>query len=230
MTGSIETLFAAALCFVGSHFLLSSGLLRPLLAERLGERGFLGMYSGVSTILFVWLVFAYVDAPYIEVWAPPLWARHLTFTLMPVALFLVVCGYMRPNPTAVGGERAFESPDPTPGIFRITRHPVLCGIGLWALAHIAPNGDQASIVLFGSLAILSFGGMQAIDAKRAARMGAAWGPIALTTSAIPFLAILQGRTRFDWRGIGWKPVLATLIALVLLVLGHPYFAGVPLTG
>lgn len=229
MTGSIETLLAAAVCFIGSHFLLSSRLVRPHVVGWLGERGFLGMYSGISTIFFVWLIFAYIHAPYVEIWPMAGWMRHVPFAVMPLAVLLVVCGYMTPNPTAVGGERAFEAPDPTPGIFRITRHPVMWGIGLWALVHLLANGDQASIILFGGLAILAFGGMLAIDAKRAERLGAQWGPVAISTSLVPFLAIIEGRTSFDWPGIGWRKLGVAVIVLLLLILGHPYFAGVPLT-
>lgn len=228
MTGSIETLFVAAATFVGAHFLLASQPVRAGLAQAIGERGFTLAYSGVSAVLFVWMLTAYGNAPYADVWYPAPWTRHVVFTVMPFSVFLVVLGYLTPNPTAVGGERAFEAPDPAPGIFRVTRHPVLWGIGLWALAHLLANGDQASIVLFGALAILAFGGMLAVDAKRARKMGAKWGPLAMTTSIIPFLAILEGRTRFDWPGIGWRRLGIALAAFLLLMLGHPYFAGVPL--
>ncbi len=50
----------------------------------------------------------------------------------------------------------------------------------------------------------------------------------MTTSILPFMAILEGRTRFDWAGIGWRRVGIALAGFLLLLLGHPYFAGVSL--
>ena len=37
------------------------------------------------------------------------------------------------------------------GVLRITRNPVMWGIGLWAVAHMVPNGDWASLLFFGTL-------------------------------------------------------------------------------
>lgn len=228
MTGSIETLFAAVVGFVGAHFLLAAPPLRAAVVRGIGERGFLAFYSGISAVLFIWMLLAYGNAPYVDVWYPAPWTRHVVFTIMPFSVLLAVLGYLTPNPTAVGGERAFEATDPAPGIFRVTRHPVMWGIGLWALSHLAANGDQASIVLFGGLAVLAFGGMLAVDAKRARRMGAKWGPLAMTTSILPFMAILERRTQFDWAGIGWRRLGIALAGFLLLLLAHPYYAGVPL--
>ena len=66
-----------------------------------------------------------------------------------------------------------------------------------------------------------------IDQRRQLSLGAAWGPIRLTTSQLPFLAIAQRRTRLDWRGIGWwRPLVAAALYAALL-LGHQHIAGVP---
>ena len=113
------------------------------------------------------------------------------------------------------------------GILSVTRHPFLWGTGLWALAHLAVNGDAASILLMAGIALLSFGGMWHIDRRRAAALGSAWGPVALTTSVIPFAAILDKRTRLDGAGIGWwRPALGLLLYAVLL-LSHGWLLGVP---
>lgn len=37
------------------------------------------------------------------------------------------------------------------GIARRMRHPMLAGVGLWALGHLLVNGDLESIILFGGL-------------------------------------------------------------------------------
>ena len=56
----------------------------------------------------------------------------------------VVIGLTTPNPTAVAQEGRVGQPPR--GIVRITRHPFLTGVGLWALLHLISNGDVASLV------------------------------------------------------------------------------------
>ena len=107
---------------------------------------------------------------------------------------------------------------------------MLWGIGLWAVAHLLANGDQASLLLFGGMAILAFGGMAHIDSRRRASLGSAWGPVELTTSVIPFLAAMQGRKRIDWAGIGLSRVAGGLGLYVALILTHGWATGVDILG
>lgn len=228
MLGHLDSLFLATVLFVGGHFLLSSQPVREPLVKWLGAQGFLVVYSLGATVALLWMAMSYANAPLMPVWWPPAAFAWVPIVLMPVASILVVAGVTTRSPTMVGGERSGLDPaDPAPGILRITRHPFLWGTALWAASHLAVNGDLASIVLFGGLLILSLGGMRHIDQKRARMMGAAWGPILLTTSALPFHAIVTGRTTFDWKGIGvWRPIagIALYVALILL---HPWLFGMP---
>jgi uncharacterized membrane protein len=217
---------AAALFFVGMHFALSMKPVRPWLARGLGESGFLGLYAAVAVLALIWLGFAYRQAPYVEFWALSTAARWLVLLVMPIAVFLLVASLTTPNPTAVGGERAFDQTNPARGIFTVTRHPMLCGIVLWAGAHMVANGDAAALILFGAMVVLALGGMAHIDAKKRERLGAAWGPFVMSTSAIPFLAIVEGRARFDRAGIGWKRVGLALVIFAGLLFAHPWISGV----
>ena len=167
--------------------------------------------------------------PYAEVWSPPLAFSWVPVVVMPIAIFLVVAGVTTQGATAVGGERVLteEVHDLSPGILRITRHPFLWGASLWALSHLAINGDAASIVLMLGILLLSIGGMLHIDRRREATMESAWGPFAMTTSLVPFAAILSGRTTFDWAGIGlWRVALA-LVLYAALMHFHGWIFGVP---
>jgi uncharacterized membrane protein len=101
------------------------------------------------------------------------------------------------------------------------------GIGLWALSHLVPNGDGASLILFVGLAVLALAGTLLIDAKKARRWGAAWPPFAAATSNLPFAAILAGRTRLVPAEIGWRPVLIAAALYAALFALHRYVAGVP---
>ena len=227
MSGGLDILFAATVAFVGGHFFLSSAPIRTTLVRLFGEKLFLTLYSMAITVLFVWLLLAFVSAPFEELWddIPVLeWAPAV---VMPVALFFAVCGLSTPNPTIAGRDALTAGRDPTQGIMRITRHPFLNGVALWALVHLLANGDIASLILFGGLLILSTGGMWRIDRKKEAHHGADWGPVLLTTSAVPFLALIQKRTGFDWAGIGWWRVAVTIILNLALVWAHPMVLGVP---
>src|ERR1700737_4604965 len=94
--------------------------------------------------------------------------------VMPLAAILVIGGYPPPNPTAVGMERAAGADDPAPGILRVTRHPVMWAIGLWAISHVVANGDAASVLFFGAIAGLALGGTVLIDRKKQLALGSNW--------------------------------------------------------
>jgi uncharacterized membrane protein len=88
-------------------------------------------------------------------------------------------------------EGALERPDVVKGMLRITRHPFLWGVAIWASGHLSVNGDRASIVLFGSMLLLALFGTASIDAKRKRALGATWDAFAAQTSNVPFAAILR---------------------------------------
>lgn len=227
MTGTIDTLALATAFFIGAHFILSSIPVRTGLVLRIGEGSFKGVYSLIVLIAFGWMLLAYRDAPYIEIWAQSAAMRHVPLAVMPFACLFVVIGLLTRNVTAIGGEKLLDDPHPVRGIATITRHPFLWGVALWGTAHITANGDLASIILFGGLTVLALGGMAHIDHRRREMTGAAWGPVAMTSSAIPFLAVLQGRTKIDWAGIGLTRALAGLALYVIILLTHGSAFGVP---
>ena len=227
MTHSLLSLVIAGIAFCGSHTLLSSTRLRGSLRDQIGEQGFLAIYSLTGIVTFAWFVVAYSRAPVIPVWTPPQWTAWVPIVLMPFASLLLVAGYSTPNPTAVGMERSARADDPAPGIMRVTRHPVMWAVGLWALAHLAANGDLASVWFFGVIGALALGGTILIDRKKQLALGSNWQRLASLTSNIPFAALLAGRTRLRRRDIGLLRPLAALLLYAVLFLAHPLFAGMP---
>jgi uncharacterized membrane protein len=226
--GTMTALTLALLAFVGGHFLLAGTRLRGLIAAMVGgEARFRLVFSLYSAVTMIWSVMAYSRAPFQPLWADLAVLRLVPVLVLPFACIFLVAGLSTPNATAVGGERAGELPDPVPGIMRVTRHPFLWGVALWALAHIPANGDLASVLLFGGMAVLAVGGMPSIDAKAQRRLGAAWGPIAMGSSILPFAAILAGRARFDFPGIGWARIVGGVALYVALLLAHPFMTGKP---
>ena len=112
------------------------------------------------------------------------------------------------------------------GIVRVTRHPFLIGVGLWAVVHLIANGDVASFIFFGALAITALAGTVSIDAKRRRALGRGWQSFAAQTSIVPFAAIAAGRTRFNPGEIAGSQWVAALVAYALMLGGHSHIIGV----
>ncbi len=203
-------LLIAALVWVGIHVGLAGTSLRGVAVRALGQRGFMIGFSLLSVASIIWLVQAYAAAGTTPWWYAPNALRWCLVALMLPAFILVVAAYTQPNPTAVG-QKLLANAEPR-GIQRITRHPMMSGVCLWALIHIAGNGDSASTAFFGAFLLTAALGMPSIDAKLAVRDPAGWRRLAERTSVLPFGAILAGRNRLSLREIGW---LAPLLGLLL---------------
>lgn len=220
-------LVLAAIFFVGIHFVISGSRLRDTLVARLGESRFRAGFSLLSIFGLWWLAHAYRAAPYIETWGQLGWFKPAALLLMLPAFLFATLGTTPANPTAVGG--AAPTAQTARGILRITRHPFLWGVALWAATHLIANGDAASLVLFGSLLLLAVGGTYAIDDKRLRMYGEDWEKYSLATSNLPFLAIIQKRNTLVPGEIGgWRPALALVLYLAMLHFHKGLFGVSPL--
>lgn len=218
----MTSLIIAALFLLATHVGLSSAGLRPRLVAMLGERVYRAVYSVIALLAIAWLVTSWRAAPWVELWPAGPAVRHLPFLVMPFALLMVICGVSQPNPTAVGA----PTDTPARGMLRVTRHPVMWGIALWALVHLLANGDLASVLFFATFAVLALLGMAALDRKRAARDPAAWAKLEAATSVLPLQAIVQGRQRLAPGEIGLGRTALALGLYVLLMVLHPWLFGV----
>jgi uncharacterized membrane protein len=108
---------------------------RVTLVGKLGENGYKGVFS---LLLFAAIALIVVGWRGIEqpeyLYFLPAWTRH-------AGMLVVVVGFI------LMGAANYPT-----RIKRIIRHPQLTGFILWALAHLAMNGDSRSVVLFGGLA------------------------------------------------------------------------------
>ena len=216
----------AALFLIGTHFGIASTPLRSELIERVGERLYRLLYSLLAVVALVWLITAWSTAPFVPLWSAGPGLRHLAIALMPLAFLLVVCAVTSPNPTVIGQRPDPDAATPAVGIIRVTRHPFMWGVALWAFLHLLANGDQASLVLFGTFVVLALAGTVLIDARRLRESAPGWGVFLQATSNLPLAAILQHRQRFAPREIGlWRVALA-LALYVLFVWLHPFLFGV----
>lgn len=103
-----------------------------VIAER-GEGAWKGLYSLVSLVGFVLIVWGYGLARQdpIVLYSPPVWMRHITLVLMMPVFVLLAAAYI-------------------PGrIKSAVKHPMLTAVKLWAFAHLLANGTLADVLLFG---------------------------------------------------------------------------------
>lgn len=221
----MSMLIASALFFTAIHLGVAGTRLRDGVVERLGAKGYSLAFSAASLGGVWWLVSSYQAAPYVETWGQFEGWKPVAIVLMVPAFLLAVVGITTPNPTAVAQEARLS--EPPKGIVRITRHPFLTGVGLWATVHLVGNGDLASATLFGTFAVVCFAGTVSIDAKRKRLLGPElWEPFAAQTSILPFAAVARGRTTLDWRQLlDWRLAVA-LFLYALMLGGHAHIVGV----
>lgn len=216
----------AGASFVVAHLLPASLALRPRLVRILGENGYLAAYTLLALATFGWLCHAYVQAPHtVMLWNPGV-LRFLPLLLMPVALWLIVCGVSGPNPSSVRQEQKLAEAEVASGVLRITRHPVQWGIALFALGHLLANGDLAALLFFGALLLLAMLGMYHIDQRKAATLGEPWQRFVAVTSLLPLGAVLAGRNRFVISELGGGRLLLAGALYLILLLAHPWLIGV----
>lgn len=226
----MSNLIAAAAFFVLLHLLVSGTRMRDAVVGRIGQSAYMGLFSLASAAGLIWLGFAFAEARTAQ-WNAAYWGaapalKGVQLVVQLIALLLIVPGLTTPNPTSVRQEAVLERPDPAKGMVRITRHPFLWGVAVWALGHLLVNGDRASIVLFGGMFALALFGMASIDAKRRRVLGPAWDAFAAQTSNVPFAAILSGRQTLRLGEIGWWRIGLAVFVWAALAWAHPMLFGV----
>lgn len=214
------------LLFVGTHLGIAGTPVRAFLVGKIGEGPYLIVYAVISLVTISWMADAYKVAPYVETWGQLYALQPVALVLMVLAFFLVVVGLTTPSPTLVGAEGLLDKEGAVRGILRITRHPFLMGVALWALTHLVVNGDQAGLILFGAMTVLCVVGAYSIDQKRRAKLGDKWADFARQTSVIPFGAIVQKRNRLALGELGWWRILLALVGFLAMLMFHSRLFGV----
>ncbi|MDH3511791.1 MAG: NnrU family protein [Gammaproteobacteria bacterium] len=185
----------AAICFLVPHVVPSVPGLRPWLIGKLGRVGYLSAYVALSAITFIWLIVAGLRAPYVGLWVLSAWQVFVTLILVALGCVLLVAGLATPNPLSLS-LRPADVDEATGAILRATRHPLLWALGLWGLSHVLVNGDVASIMLFGMLAIFALGYMPLLDRRmQKARGMEDWQRLSAGSSNMLFAAYFRNHSR-----------------------------------
>lgn len=217
MDGAIITLIAANVAFVGTHFAMSHPLRAPLV-KALGAGGFQAAYIVVSFATLGWVAFAFKAAPPADLpgsgeigW--------IIATALTLPAMILLAGSLIGNPalpTPMAEQQARAEPK---GVFRVTRHPMMWGIGLWALSHIILFWSTRTLITALAMGVLALVGAKLQDAKKEALMGAAWAEWESKTSYWPRWGNLLG--------VGAVPLG---VGTVLWLAGswlHLWMAGIP---
>jgi uncharacterized membrane protein len=132
----MATLVAGLVLFLGAHSvrIFADGW-RTATMARIGRNAWRGLYSVVSLVGIVLIVWGYGQARLdpVVVWSPPAWTRHVASLLVLPAFVLVAAGNI-----------------PGTKMRAALGHPMVLGTKLWAFAHLMSNGTLADVLLFGS--------------------------------------------------------------------------------
>jgi uncharacterized membrane protein len=211
-------------------FLLHAGVagtgLRFALVQRFGEKAYRGGFSLASIVSLWWLVLEYRQAPFVLLWVTPAPVAYVPLVLVPLAFVFLVGAFTVPNPTSVGGEKVLARAEPARGLVRVTRHPFLWSVVLWAVAHLSVNADAGSQIFFASLGLTSLRGAFDIDRKRRRTNPEEFARFEAVTSNVPFVALAQGRSSLVLRELV-VPLLGGLALAAGTIALHPRFFGTP---
>lgn len=220
----LEFLLALA-AFLAAHVIPARTGIRAALVARLGERAYLLGYSLLSLALLAWLIHAAIGAPVVPLWPVSLAHYWIALALMLPASMLMIGGAASPNPLSVSFGSAGYDPA-APGLVGVTRHPLLWGFALWALAHVLPNGELVPLIMFGGFGLFALSGMAIVDRRKRRQLGAEWDRLAAPTSAIPFVAWFRDPASRRWSPGALVRTLAGGTGLYLLLLWlHPRLIG-----
>lgn len=217
MSGS----FGIALLWVifgASHMALSSARTRSTLVERLGEKGFLGLFSVVAIVTFVPLVMFYFSHRHLgpELWHVPVTGpiRAVLYAGNAVAFILMASALLTPSPMMLGGK--VREPQ---GVQLITRHGLFMGISIWALMHLVANAFVSDVAFFGGFVVFTLVGCYHQDRRKLATGGEEFARFYERT---PFLPFTGRETMRGLRELSKAGVVVGIVATVGLRLVHPW--------
>ncbi len=175
--------------FVAAHVAVARTAIKPSLISRVGERGYLAVYSALSLLLLAWVIVAVLRADRTVLWAPPGGAYAFAAVASLIGFVLLGAGAASPNPLSVTFRKTgFDAA--RPGVIGWVRHPIIWGLSLWGLAHTPANGEWPTLVLFAGSAAFGIVGVRGVERRAKRRLGdAEWARLAAGKGGIDRNAI-----------------------------------------
>ena len=163
--------------------------LAPASRDKFGDPG-KGIVAVLVVLSVVLMVFGYKNA-----FGPVWWGRSgalvgINNLLMIVAFYIYASGATPPG-------------KPRNRVGTKLRHPQLVGFSIWAFAHLLPNGDLASFVLFGGLLIWALIEMALINRAEPAWQPPEWGGRAseIRIAVIGLVVLVVAMGIHHWLGV-----------------------------
>lgn len=217
MDKSLVMLAAANTAFVGSHFAMSHPLRDPMV-RAFGDKGFQGVYTLVSFATLGWVYFAFLAAPGADLPGTGE-AGWIVATLLTWPAMVLLAGSLIGNPALPTPQAEAQARAAPRGVFRVTRHPMMWGIGLWAISHLVLFWSTRTMITAFAIGVLALVGAHMQDRKKAVLMGNAWAEWSAKTSYWP----RWGRIF----GVGPVPLVAGTALFLLASWIHLWRAGIP---
>lgn len=159
--------------FAATHMGLSSVRLRAALVGRLGDRGFLGLYSLAAFATFVPLVWVYAlhrhEGALLYALAIPDPLRFVLYGFQALAWMLIIGSFVRPSPASLGApapDAAAVAP-----LHEITRHPLFAGVGLFGALHLPFMGFATDVAFWAGFPLFAMIGCWHQDRRKSQTEG-----------------------------------------------------------
>lgn len=223
----MNALIAASSAFFLLHMLPGTPFRARFIALA-GGQVYQAVFSLASLAAIWWIVSSFNAAPYGDkLWVAPAAWQWLKAALVLFAYILIVAGFATPNPYTPGAPIP-ENGLAGEGIFAITRHPVMWGIAIWAIAHTISQPNARGFAFFAGFAATALIGSWLQQKRKRAELPG-WAAFEAKTSFWPFAAILQGRASLSLKAIGWwKIAVAAGLWALILYFHFSWFGAQPL--
>ncbi|MBX2870187.1 MAG: NnrU family protein [Acidiferrobacterales bacterium] len=136
----MSLLLSGLLIFFIVHLVPSFPTLRQKCIDAGGRGMYQGLFSLLSLVGLVLIVYGLKSTPFEVIYSPPEWGRGLNMLLMLPALYLFFSTSIGPAPSSAKV---------------ISAHPMNWGVVVWSAGHLLANGDKAHVILFASFLVFS---------------------------------------------------------------------------
>lgn len=135
----MDILLIGLLLFLVSHLVPSFDGFRGRLISALGNKNYAIIFSVVSLVSVVLIVYGFKNADEITLFTPPSWGDIVTFILTVPAVYLFMSNSAGSAPSTAQA---------------VTAHPLSWGVVLWSIGHLISNGEAATVALFSTFLLV----------------------------------------------------------------------------
>ena len=171
----------------GLHFIPSLAISsRTQLISKWGEKKYRNIFSILVVSSIILMVLGWRSIAPVYIYTPPEWGGSITGLFVLIAFILFSAAHSESN------------------IKQFIRNPQLTGLVIWSIGHLLSNGDNRSLILFGTLGAWAITEIILINKREGA-----W--------VKPSPASIKSELLMTMKGI---------VILAIFLFAHPYLFGV----